>query len=398
MNQLAERMNAIAISPTIAITQKARSLKAAGRDVIALSAGEPDFPTPEHICEAAIAAIRNGETGYTNVDGTPALKAAIARKFERDNSLRYDADEIIATSGAKFLIFLAMLATLDAGDEVLIPTPYWVSYPDIVRLAGARPIAVDTRVEDDFAPSAESLAAMISPRTRWLFLNSPGNPSGAVMSATQLSAIAEVVRANPHIMVMTDDIYEHITFDDSFATLPAVAPDLKDRTLVVNGASKAYSMTGWRLGYGAGPAWLIGAMKKLAGQSTSNPCSITQAAGIAALDGPHDFLADRKRAFKRRRDLVVAALGRMEGVHCREPKGAFYAFPDIGALLGKRFGERSIETDAQFCEALLEEEALALVPGTAFGRPGHVRLSYATGEGELTDALDRMSRFISRLQ
>lgn len=394
---LSDTLKRVAPSPTMAITQKARDLKAQGKDVIALSSGEPDFDTPDHVKDAAIKAIRDGDTNYTAVDGTTALKEAIVNKFKRDNQLDYRTDEVIATSGGKFLIYGALMATLNAGDEVIIPAPYWVSYPDMVRMAGGEPVVLETTGAEGFVPSAEALERMITPRTRWLILNFPNNPSGATITPEKLEKIAEVLRRHPHVWVMTDDIYEHIVYDGQAVTLPTIAGDLKDRTLIVNGASKAYAMTGWRLGFGAGPAALVAAVRKLLGQTTSNPCSITQAAGVAALNGEHDFLKPRNDAFHQRRDKMVAALNDMPGVSCATPEGAFYLFPSCAGALGKSYKGKTLSTDMEFAEALLEAEAVAVVPGTAFGSPGHFRLSYATSDTALDEAAIRMKRFFENL-
>lgn len=365
-----------------------------GRDVLSLSVGEPDFDTPLHIREAAKQAIDDGLTRYTAVGGTADLKAAICRKFARDASLEYKEDEVIATSGGKFLIFAAMMATLRPGDEVIIPAPYWVSYPDIVRFAGGVPVIVETTQEEGLVPTAEKLEEAITPKTRWLILNSPNNPSGAVISEDRLKEIGELLMRHPEIWVLTDDIYEHISYDASVRTLPSILPALKDRALVVNGCSKAYAMTGWRLGFGAGPAELISAMVKLAGQSTSNPCSITQAAGVAALNGDHGFLKDWTAAFRTRRDMVVEKLNEIAGVSALTPGGAFYVFPSISGLLGST---ASLSDDKAFCEALLEKEGVATVPGSAFGMPGFIRLSYAASTEVLEEGLSRMARFASEL-
>lgn len=390
--RLSPALGRIAPSPTLAMTQRARDLKAAGRPVIALAAGEPDFPTPEHICAAAIKAITDGHHGYTAVDGVPALKDAMRAKFARDYGLDYSASEVLATTGGKMLVFTAMLATLSPGDEVIIPAPYWVSYPDLVRLAGGTPVIVTG--DADLLPTAAAIRAAITPRTRWLILNSPCNPSGTVLPAASLLAIADVLRAAPQVFLLTDDIYQFITYDVPFASLPALAPDLKERTLIVNGASKAYSMTGWRLGFGAGPASLVEAMVTLIGQSTSNVSAITQWAGVAALNGPHDFLAERNQSFRARRDRLVGALNQMPGIRCAVPDGAFYVFPSCAALLGRRYRGTEVTTDTVFCDLLLEAESVALVPGSAFGTAGHFRISYAAPAADLDEAAARLRRFV----
>ncbi|WOI52322.1 pyridoxal phosphate-dependent aminotransferase [Parvularcula sp. LCG005] len=399
MNNLvfSDAISRIAPSPTVAMTQKARELRAAGRDVIALSVGEPDFDTPPHVAEAAIAAIRAGDTRYTAIDGTPALKAAIAAKFQRDNGLTYNDNEVAATPGGKFLIFAAFMATLNAGDEVIIPAPYWVSYPAIPQLMGAEAIIAPTTADDGFILKPDALEAAITPRTKWLVLNSPGNPTGAVYSHDDLAALAAVLRRHPHVWILSDDIYEHIVFDTPFATIAAVAPDLKDRTLIVHGASKAYAMTGWRLGFGAGPAPLITAMRKLASQSTTNPCSVSQAACRAALQGDHLFLDDWRSSYRRRRDLVVNSLNAIPGFECQTPQGAFYVYPSCAGLIGRRHEGQVLQTDLDVAEAILSAQAVATVPGTAFGMSPFLRLSYATDDASLTEALSRIGQFVEGL-
>ena len=386
-------------SATLAVTQKARELRAAGRDVMALAAGEPDFPTPAHVAEAGIQAIRDGHTTYTPVDGIPALKEAIAAKFSRDNGLDYDpGTEVVATPGGKYLVFAAMLATLNPGDEVVIPAPYWVSYPDMVRLAGGTPVIAETRMADEYVLTPEALEAAITSATRWVILNSPSNPTGGVYGPEATAALAEVLRRHPGVWVLTDDMYEHVLYDAEFATIASVAPDLKDRTLTMNGASKAYAMTGWRMGYGGGPAQLMGMIRKVMSQSTSNPCSISQHATVAALNGDHGFLAERNAAFRARRDRVHAALNGAKGLSCFLPQGAFYLYPSCGGAIGKRAGGRVIETDVDFCEALLDAEAVAVVPGTAFGSSPAFRVSYATDMATLEEACARVTRFCEGLE
>ncbi|MEE4212611.1 MAG: pyridoxal phosphate-dependent aminotransferase [Parvularcula sp.] len=396
---LSDALSRVAPSPTIAVSDKARRLKAEGRDVIALAAGEPDFATPEHIAEAGIKAIKDGKTGYTAVDGIPELKAAVARKFERDNGLRYDpSSEIVVTSGGKFVIYAAMMATLNAGDEVLIPAPYWVSYPDIVKLAGGKPVIVPTRPEHGFRLEGQALAEAITPQTRWLILNYPSNPSGAVLFREALEEIAEVLRAHPQVWVLSDDIYEHVVYDAAFHTLAEVAPDLKDRVLTMNGASKAYSMTGWRIGYAGGPKPLLDGMRKLLSQSTSNPCSISQWAAAAALDGPHDFLAERNAAFRARRDRMIEVFEKAGGFSIDRPEGAFYLYPSCAGLIGGRFGGRVLATDMDVAEALLDDSLVALVPGTAFGLSPYLRLSYAASMDELEEAGRRITAFAAKVE
>jgi aspartate aminotransferase len=391
---VSDALERVAPSPTMAVSQKARELKAAGKDVIALAAGEPDFPTPEHVSEAGIRAIREGKTGYTAADGIPELKRAVAEKFARDNGLDYDpASEIVVTSGGKYLIFAAMLATLNKGDEVVVPAPYWVSYPDIVKLAGGEPVVVPTSADSGFRLDPEALSNSISDNTRWLILNSPSNPSGAVLSKDDLEAIAETLRAHPHVWVLSDDIYEHVLYDAKFHTIAQVAPDLKDRVLTMNGASKAYSMTGWRIGYGGGPAPLMAAIRKLLSQSTSNPCSISQWAALAALEGEHGFLMDRNAAFRKRRDHMISVFERARGMSINCPEGAFYLYPGCEGLIGGRIGGKVMTTDLEVAEALLEHALVAMVPGTAFGLSPYLRLSYASSMEELEEAGRRIINF-----
>ncbi len=392
---LSKRVLGIKPSPTLVMTQRAETLRAAGEDVISLSAGEPDFDTPPAIQRAGIEAISMGKTRYTAVDGTPDLKAAICEKFRRDNHLQYTPDSISVAPGGKAIIFNAMAATLDAGDEVIIPAPYWVSYPDIVRLFGATPVAVPTRAETGFRLNAEDLAAAMSARTKWLILNSPNNPTGSVLSTDDLVAIGKVVRAHPSMMVLSDEIYEYILYNDDFYISFAKAnPDLINRTLTMNGVSKGYAMTGWRIGFAAGPTDLIKAMAKVMSQSTSNPCSISQWAAAAALSGERGFLEEWRRAFRERRTLIVDALNTAPGISATLPDGALYVFADCTALLGRISpGGRRLQSDIAFAEALLEEERVALVPGTAFGAEGYVRISIATSAEELTEAGHRIARF-----
>ena len=370
----------------MAITQTAREMRANGRDVISLSAGEPDFDTPEHIRLAATEAMNAGATRYTAVDGIPELKAAIMDKFSRDNQLDYTADQITVAPGGKPVIFNALAVTVGAADEVIIPAPCWVSYPDMVKLCGGTPIVVPCTAETGFKLTAEALQAAITPRTKWLMLNSPSNPTGAAYSATELEALAEVLRKHPHVMILCDDIYEHLVYDDfTFATMAQVAPDLFERTLTMNGVSKAYAMTGWRIGYGGGPKWLISAIRKYMGQTTSNPASISQWAAVSALNGDQTFLNGWREIYAKRRNRVVSRLNDMPGVSCLIPPGAFYAFADISKIT---------DNDAEFALRLLEETGVATVPGTAFYAPGHIRISYAAALSELDAALDRLEDFV----
>lgn len=395
MQLLASRLSRIKPSPTIAMTARASQLRAQGRDIITLSAGEPDFDTPGHIGAAAKAAIDAGHTRYTAVDGTPSLKRAICAKFARENGLDYAPSQITVGTGGKQILFNALLATLNAGDEVVIPAPYWVSYPDIVLLAGGVPVIVECGPEKGFRLGAEALEAAITPRTKWLILNSPSNPTGAGYDRAAMQALTDVLLRHPHVWVLADDIYEHLVFDGfAFVTPAQVEPGLKDRTLTMNGVSKAYAMTGWRIGYGAAPEALIGAMAKLQSQSTSNPCSVSQYAAEAALNGPQDYVRDSRAAFQRRRDLVVAGLNACPGIRCPAPQGAFYVYPSIAGLIGRTTaGGRRIESDEAFANALLEEAGVAVVFGAAFGLSPHVRISYAAADNQLAEAVGRIRRF-----
>ena len=386
-------------SPTVAISAKARALQAAGRDVIGLAAGEPDFDTPDSIKEAAIRAIRDGRTKYTDPDGTPELKAAVCAKFARENGLTYAPSQIHVAPGGKAVIWNALLATLSPGDEVVIPTPYWVSYPDMVLLAGGEPVFAPTTAEQGFKVAPEALERAITPRTRWLILNSPSNPTGAAYTAAELKALAQVLLRHPHVWVLTDDIYEHLVYDGfRFSTIAQVEPALYDRTLTMNGVSKAYAMTGWRIGYAGGPEPLIKLMAKAIGQTTSNACSISQAASVEALNGPQDFIAERAAAFATRRDLVVSMLNQARGLSCPRPQGAFYVYPSIAELIGRRTPAGvAIDSDEAFAGALLEAEEVAVVHGAAFGASPAFRVSYATSDAVLEDACARIQRFCASL-
>ncbi len=394
MSFLAERGARIKPSPTVAVSQKARELKAAGRDVIGLGAGEPDFDTPDNIKEAAIAAIRRGETKYTAVDGTPELKAAVAAKFRRENDLDYKPEQISVGTGGKQVIFNALVATLDPGDEVIIPAPYWVSYPDMTLLAEGTPVVVPCSENNRFKLRPEDLAAAITDKTKWIILNSPSNPSGAAYSRAEMQAITDVVKAHPQVHVMTDDIYEHLVYDGfRFVTAAQVEPALYDRTLTINGVSKAYCMTGWRIGFAGGPAELIKAMAKIQSQSTSNPSSIGQAAAVEALNGPQDFIAVHNVSFKKRRDLVAAALNECPGLTCQTPEGAFYVYPSCAGAIGKTTPDgKVIATDTDFVTYLLEAEGVAAVQGEAFGLSPYFRISYATDTAALEEACRRIKR------
>lgn len=390
-------LSRVAPSPTIAMTQAARELKAKGRDIISLSAGEPDFDTPDHICDAAITAIRNGQTRYTAVDGIAELKSAICSKMALDHHISATPDMVSVGTGGKQVLFNALMATINPGDEVIIPAPYWVSYPDMVRLAGGTPVVVECPMESGFRLTAAQLEDAITERTKWVIFNSPSNPTGAAYGADEIAALMDVMRAHPHVWMLSDDIYEKILFEGSFVTPAQVAPDLADRILTMNGVSKGYAMTGWRIGYGVGPKPLIDAMRKLQSQSTSNPCSIAQSAAVAALTGPQDHVTRFGTAFRRRRDLVVAGLN-AAGLPCPTPEGAFYVYPSVADCIGKTSaGGRAISTDEDFALALLEEEGVATVFGAAFGLSPFIRISYATGDDILRDALERISRFVSGL-
>lgn len=394
MPLLSAAINRIQPSPTIAVTNKAAELKAAGHDIIGLGAGEPDFDTPDFVKEAAIEAIRKGQTKYTAVDGTPALKAAIQAKFLRDNGLSYDLDAISVNVGGKQTIFNAMVATLDPGDEVVIPAPYWVSYPDIVQFCGATPVIVPCGIEQGFKLLPEQLDAAITPATKWVILNSPSNPTGAAYTEAEIRALADVLLGHPHVYVLTDDMYEHVVYDDfRFRTIASVEPRLFDRTLTVNGASKAYAMTGWRIGFAGGPKPIIRAMAKIQSQSTSNPCSIAQAAVVAALNGPQDFLRERNAAFQARRDLVVSMLNQAAGLSCPRPEGAFYVYPDCSGLIGKTTpAGKLLATDEDVAAYFLETEGVAVVHGAAFGLSPAFRISYATSTEALEEACRRIQR------
>lgn len=400
MSIVAKSLSRIKPSPTIAVTDLARQLRAEGRDIIGLGAGEPDFDTPDHIKEAAIAAIRRGETKYTNVDGTPELKAAIARKFKRENGLDYSPQQITVGAGGKQVLYNALMATLDPGDEVVIPAPYWVSYPDMVLLAGGVPVFVPCPENRGFKLRPEDLDAAITPRTKWVILCSPSNPTGAAYTRAELAELAEVLLRHPHVWVMSDDIYEHLVYDDfEFATIAQVEPRLYPRTLTVNGVSKAYCMTGWRIGYAGGPAELVKAMAVVQSQSTSNPCSISQAAAVAALDGDQSFIARNNAIFKERRDLVVRELNRAPGLRCAKPEGAFYVYPSCAGVIGKRTPEgRAIETSEDFARYLLESVGVAVVHGSAFGLDPYFRISYATATPVLEEACRRIVRACEALR
>ncbi|MDR9485869.1 MAG: pyridoxal phosphate-dependent aminotransferase [Sediminimonas sp.] len=399
MTFLSKTLSRVKPSPTIAISTQAAELRAAGRDIIGLSAGEPDFDTPAHIRAAGISAIEAGHTRYTAVDGIPELKEAICAKFARDNGLSYTPRQVSVGTGGKQVLYNALMATLNPGDEVIIPAPYWVSYPDMVALAGGTPVIVEATLETGFKLTAEALEAAITPRTKWLLFNSPSNPTGAGYGHSELRALTDVLLRHPHVHVMTDDMYEHIAYSGfHFCTPAQVEPGLYDRTLTVNGVSKAYAMTGWRIGYAAGPEALIGAMRKIQSQSTSNPCSISQYAALEALSGPQDVIAEGVAIFQRRRDLVVDALNAIPGITCPRPEGAFYVYPSIHGLIGRKTPQgRVIDSDEAFASALLEDTGVAVVFGAAFGLSPHFRISYAAADDALRQACTRIAAFCASL-
>ena len=399
MTELSDNISRIKPSATMAVTNKARELKAAGKDIIGLGAGEPDFDTPENIKTAAINAINDGDTKYTAVDGTPSLKKAIIEKFKRENNLDFLADQISVGTGGKQIIFNALLATVNPGDEVIIPAPYWVSYPDIVDFAGGGSIIVKCNETSNFKITAEQLEENINKNTKWFILNSPSNPTGSCYTESELSEISKVIEKFPHVNVMTDDIYEHLVYDDFvFKTISEVNPNIKNQTLTINGVSKAYAMTGWRIGYAAGEQKLIKAMGKLQSQSTSNPSSVSQAAAVEALNGDQSYLKTRAEVFKKRRDYVVNALNKIDGVSCVMPEGAFYVFPNCSGIIGKKTKNGKIlDNDEDVVTALLEDAGVAVVQGSAFGLEGYFRISYATSDELLSSACNRISEFCSEL-
>lgn len=399
MSFLSATLNRVKPSPTIAVTTKAQAMKAAGKDVIGLGAGEPDFDTPQNIKDAAVAAIAAGKTKYTAVDGIPELKAAICAKLKRDNGLDYTPAQVCVSTGGKQVLYNALTATLNPGDEVVIPAPYWVSYPDMVLLAGGTPVIAEASLQTQFKLTPDQLEAAITPKTKWLIFNSPSNPTGAGYSRDELKALTDVLLRHPHVWVMTDDMYEHLAYDDfEFCTPAEIEPHLYDRTLTVNGVSKAYAMTGWRIGYAAGPETLIAAMRKVQSQSTSNPCSISQWAAIEALNGSQDYLAPNNEIFKRRRNLVVEMLNQADGISCPTPEGAFYVYPSIAGCIGKTSAAGTvIKDDETFASALLEETGVAVVFGAAFGLSPNFRVSYATADDSLREACTRIQTFCAAL-
>ncbi len=396
---LADALSRVKPSATIAVAQKARELKAAGRDVIGLGAGEPDFDTPDNVKEAAIDAIRRGETKYTPVSGIVPLREAIASKFKRENNLDYSPQQTIVSTGGKQVLFNALMATLNAGDEVVIPAPYWVSYPEMVAICGGTSVFAPTTIENGFKLTPEALDKAITPKTKWLIMNSPSNPSGAAYTEDELKALGEVLLKHPHVWTLTDDMYEHLTYGDFvFRTIAEVVPDLYDRVLTMNGVSKAYAMTGWRIGYAAGPLQLIKAMDTIQGQQTSGACSIAQWAAVEALNGPQDFVTRNKAIFQGRRDLVVSMLNQANGIKCPSPEGAFYVYPSCEGLIGKKAPSgNTIDGDEAFVTELLEAEGVAVVHGDAFGLSPNFRISYATSEELLEEACSRIQRFTGSL-
>ncbi len=400
MNIIADRLLAVKPSATLAVTTKAKELKARGVDVIDLGIGEPDFPTPKHICDAAKEALDRGETKYVPVAGTPAFRQAICDKLKRENGLDYTPDQITVNCGGKGTLFNIIMATVNPGDEVVIPAPYWVSYPDMVRIAQGTPVFVTGKAETGFKITPEDLERAITPKTKWFILNSPSNPSGAAYTADELRGLADVLVKHPHVYVISDEIYEHIVYDGfTSRSIAAVAPELKDRTVTVNGLAKSYSMTGWRVGYAAGPVEIIKAANKIQSQSTSHAVSFCQSAGVVALNSSLDFLKERNDIFKQRRDMVVAALNGIDGVSCRTPEGAFYLYPSVKGCVGKKTPDgKVIETDTDFVTALLESEGVAVVPGAAFGLSPYFRLSYATSTELLQKACARIKKFCESLK
>jgi aspartate aminotransferase len=398
MNIVSNNLKRIKPSPTLAVTQKARELKAAGKEVISLGAGEPDFDTPENIKQAAIKAINDGDTKYTAVDGTPVLKNAIIKKFKRENNLDYQADQITVGAGGKHVIYNAMVATLNEGDEVVIPAPYWVSYPDIVLLAGGTPIILRCNEKQGFKINPSELEKSITKKTKWIILNSPSNPTGACYSEEDIREIAKILIKHPHVHILSDDIYEHVAYEGfKFFTIAQIA-ELKERVLTMNGVSKAYSMTGWRIGYAAGPKEIIKAIAKIQSQSTTNPSSISQAAAVEALNGTQDFIKERATSFQERRDFVVRALNDIGGIECLNPDGAFYVFPSCKGLIGKKDSTgKELKTDSDFVQSLLENSGVAVVQGSAFGLEGFFRISYATSMKNLKNALEKISSFCKSL-
>jgi len=391
---IASRLGRIKPSPTVSLFGRVAELRAQGRSIVGLVAGEPDFDTPEHIKEAAVKAIRDGQTKYTAVDGTPALKEAICAKFDRENHLSYKPNQVVVSVGGKHVIYNAFVATLSPGDEVVIPAPYWVSYPEMVLLCDGVPKIVPCSAERGFKLDPAQLEMAITPKTKWVVLNSPSNPSGAAYTRQELEALAEVLKRHPHVLILTDDIYEHLTYGNFvFKTIAQVAPQLYDRTLTVNGVSKTYCMTGWRIGYGAGPSSIVKAMAAVQSHSTTNPTSISQAAAVEALNGPQDFIRENRAAFERRREFIVGRLNQIEGLHCHKPEGAFYVFPSCQGMIGRKTPDgKLIGSDEDFVRYLLEDAGVGLVFGAAFGMSPYFRLSYAASDSVLEDACNRIAK------
>ncbi|PVE20401.1 aspartate transaminase [Microvirga sp. KLBC 81] len=400
MTFLSDAVRRIKPSATLSISQKARELTAAGRSIIILSTGDPDYSTPENVKNAAVSAIQNREIKYTAVAGIPQLRRAICEKFKRENNLEYNSSEIIVSTGGKQVLFNAFIASLNQGDEVIIPAPYWVSYPDMVSLCGGTPVIARPSNEDNFKLTPAELRRIISPKTKWLLLNSPCNPSGATYNRSELLGLGEALLENPHVWLLSDDIYEHLVYDNAkFATIVQLFPELRKRTLIVNGVSKGYAMTGWRIGYGAGPEWFIKAMDLVQGQQTSSACSVAQWAALEALNGPQSILQEYRRDYEQRRNLVVALLNSIDGIRCHRPQGAFYVFPSCRLVAGKTAPSgRLIRNDDEFAEELLEEESVAVVPGSAFGLPFHFRITYSVSVDDLREGCMRIERFCSNLR
>ena len=400
MGIIADRLSVIKPSATVALNSKAMEMKAAGEDVIGLAAGEPDFDTPETTKQAGIDAITSGDTKYTAPDGRPEIKAAICRKFERENGVKYEPKQVSVGNGGKHVLYNALMATVNPGDEVIVPAPFWTSYPDMVRLAEGEPVIVPCLQKNRFKMTAEQLEAAITPKTKWVIFNTPSNPTGAAYTWEETKALTDVLVKHEHVYVMTDDMYEHITYDDfEHCTIAQVEPKLYDRTLTVNGVSKAYAMTGWRIGYAAGPLPIINAMRTIQSQSTTNPSSISQTAAVAALDGPQDFIQERSEAFQRRRDLIVSMLNQANGIDCLTPEGAFYVYPSCEGVLGKQTPDgKTLESDDDFAAYLLETEKVVVVPGSAFGLSPHFRISYATSDEALEEAGKRIQRACANLR
>jgi len=397
---LSDRVQKVKPSPTLAVTQKATELRAAGHQIIGFGAGEPDFDTPDHIKKAGQSAIDQGKTRYTPVGGTVELKLAIQRKFKTENNLDYKLDEILVSCGGKHTIYNLIMAIINDGDEVLIPAPYWVSYPDMALLAGGKPVFIDAKIDADFKITAEQLEAHITPKTKLLIFNSPSNPTGACYSKEEMLALCKVLKKHPHVMILSDDIYEHLIYDNlTFHTIASICPELKDRTITMNGVSKAYAMTGWRIGYCGGPTPIIKAMQKIQSQSTSNPCSVSQAAATEALSGPQDFIKTNKALFQKRRDLIVNLINDCEGLNCPKPNGAFYVYPDCSALIGKKTPKgETISSDKDLSEYFLTEYHVALVLGEAFGSSPNIRISYALGEDDIIEGCKRIKEACANLR